>query len=199
MQRPDSSAGLEAVYLGLAPHLNAFQARYVHFSELPSRWATFPSLRRLWLDVVCCSGFGHALPSRPCVRPAANVARSVVIAVVQMCPPAGKQGRPCLGVAVDRGQQLGPCPQFDALPARSRGAFHDDRPHPIPGLDRVEVGGKPHAIKEGAHGSRGACQIRFARVSHDSAAEPVQARVPVAGSMVHEPSAKQWLEVHHSR
>lgn len=116
-----------------------------------------------------------------CSRPGNHLGASVVLAVVQIRPPLGLQGRSGLGVAIDRGQQLGTCPQFHALPARAGGAFHDHRPLPFPGFDGIEVGGKPHAFEEGAHGSIGPGQVGFASVCHDSVAEP--ARIPAAGKM----------------
>lgn len=69
---------------------------------------------------------------------------SVVLAVGQMLLSLGEQGRPGLGITVDRSQQFRACPQFHALPARPGGAFHDHRPLPLPGLDGIKVGGKSH-------------------------------------------------------
>jgi hypothetical protein len=58
------------------------------------------------------------------------------------------------------------------------------------------VGGKPHAFEEGGHGCRGLRQVGFAGVCHGSVTEAVQvqARVPAAKRMFHDPSTKQWLE-----
>src|SRR5512143_1239250 len=90
--------------------------------------------------------------------------------------PFGEQGRPGRRVAADRVEELGACPQFDALPARPGGAFDDDGPPPLPGFDGIEMSGKPELFQERAHGSLGPCQIGFVRVSHASTAEPGRAR-----------------------